>query len=193
MGTSFQSVDRVCVAMTTVFASMSMSARFHGLEQSFFHRSEIIVFSVLTCLIPAYALTQLFVRTGPMGFYEEWEMAVGIRHPSKVRWLNYRFPAYYRWLWFAIALICTLGMIIYILTISLTFDRIPQFYCLGNNAAIWVTDWMASYALAVFVVEPLKVCAVVGLSVYQGDLLLSTLSSHGPTVELGHQPDDAQN
>ena len=64
---------------------MSVSARFHNLEQSWLGRGEVIIFSVPVCLLPAQVLAQLFIRTGRMGFYEEWEIAVGIVRPSKHR------------------------------------------------------------------------------------------------------------
>lgn len=185
-GTSFRSVDRSFVTLLTAFASMSMSARFHSVNQTWVGRGEVIVFSVLVCLLPSQALTQLFVRTGQMGFYEEWRAAVGIQKPSKFRLLNKRFPAYCWWIWVGVVLVSSIVMIVYILTISMVFDQVPKYYCVGNTASSWVVDWLTSYALTVFVVEPVKICGLVGLSRLQGTSPLSSkpMSDTPPSVTL---------
>lgn len=74
-GTSFRAVDRTCVTLLSVFASMSMSAFYHAQDNNNMARVGVIIISVLVCAIPAQLLIQLFVRTGPVGFYEEWEQS----------------------------------------------------------------------------------------------------------------------
>lgn len=167
-GTSFQSVDRTFVALLSVFASMSMSAHFHAQDNNDLARGIMLISTVCACLLPSQVLTYLFVHTGKMGFFEEFEL---MRDPHKNRCLQYRFSERWRHVWRTFTALAVGAMVIHVLIMSMRFDLQPFFYCQGAPAEAWVTTWLGAYAVMALGIEPLRILLLAVLTYHCADLI----------------------
>jgi len=150
------------VSLLSILILMSMSARFHARDHTTIIPTGLVLFySLLACLVPTQVLTHLFLITGDMGFQEKWLYERQLKTPPKCRCLRYRFPERCRYVWYVMVLACAIGMIAYILSITMMFDQNPYYFCKGQTTLSWLWDFLGSYALAVFVVEPLKILCIV--------------------------------
>jgi len=183
-GTSFRSVDRTLVKLVSLLSVMSIAAHFHG-HQTVFARGLVVLCSVLGGLVPNLVLSHLFKNTGHIGFFEKWQLDKGLVRPSYFRCLRYRFPEPWRWVWIAVSLGSAVAMIVYILTISLLFDQNPAYYCEGHTTGAWVVDFIISYIISVFVVEPLKIITILLRGQLQAHITLAQTKESRKSVELG--------
>lgn len=180
-GTSFRSVDRAFVTLLLLLIVMSMSARFHARDHALLPTGLVIFYSMLATLLPTQFLTYLFLKTGEVGFREHWLLERNLKQPPKNRCAAYRFPSYFRFVWYTAVLSCALGMILYILSITMMFDQNPWYYCRGKTTLAWLWDFMASYAFVVLVVEPLKIVCFTALRVWTSDTRIGRVTQEMAT------------
>jgi len=149
------------VMLVSFLAIMSLSACFHGFNQTLFARGIVIVSTLCAGLGVNLVLSHLFKHTGEVGFFEAWQIERKLIKTSGFSCLRYRFHVRWRWVWYAFAVGSAIGMIVYILEIALMFDQNPFYYCQGHTTQAWVADFVIPYAISVFVVEPAKIVIVI--------------------------------
>jgi len=64
---------------------MSMSARFHDRDHTLLPTGLVMFYSMLATLLPTQFLTFLFLRTGEMGFRDQWLVERKLKETPKNR------------------------------------------------------------------------------------------------------------
>jgi len=73
--------------------------------------------------------------------------------------------------WWTATSLAVIVMIVYVLTMSMQFDRNPFFYCQGAPAVAWISTWLSAYAITVLAVEPARILLMATIFHFWGDLV----------------------